>query len=184
MHHWHELVDGLRELNVYDNHKRTGIPERYRNGSEATRAGVLAGLLDSDGWMVNGGTAYGFAQCVTQEDIVYHARELAVGLGIKVGRTYHTRRRNDVSRTGVLDMRIIQLHGPNLAKLQPYIVFARKRVRPAWLDAEVRPIGVEQLESALMGRHIPRQGNEAVKLHLVDGYIAYTNAPAVETEWS
>ncbi|PWN19963.1 hypothetical protein BCV69DRAFT_214279 [Microstroma glucosiphilum] len=63
-HHWDELADGLREQGVYDNHEGNGIPQRYLNGSEATRAAVLAGLLDADGWLVNGGTPYEFAQSV------------------------------------------------------------------------------------------------------------------------
>lgn len=84
--HWNPYVDRMRALGIWANHKETGIPEVYKTATEEARAALLAGLMDTDGWLMNNRTAYGLSQSVKHRRLIEDAREVAIGLGIKVGR--------------------------------------------------------------------------------------------------
>ncbi|PWN19292.1 hypothetical protein BCV69DRAFT_49928 [Microstroma glucosiphilum] len=170
VHHWHPVVDALRELDIYNNHKRNGIPASFKNASEQAQTALLAGLIDTDGWANDNGTSFGFAQSVRHEQILDHARELAGGLGIKAGERRLVRVPNPANPEELVESLNFQLHGPNLAKLQRYLALERKRLRPSWVDAELRSIGVEQLTRAPRGRQIRVRGRESSRVQLAAGY--------------
>lgn len=65
----------------------------------------------------------------------------------------------------------LQLHRPNLAKLQPYLTLERKKLRPSWIDAGMRSIGVEQLNRAQRGHQIRVRGREGSCVQLAEGYV-------------
>jgi replicative DNA helicase len=80
---------GLKELGVWGNKH---IPELYLKNSREIRMQVLAGVIDSDGHMLNGGYNMAFASWRLLEDV----RTLASSLGflcspIMKGRHCHTR---------------------------------------------------------------------------------------------
>jgi molecular chaperone DnaK (HSP70) len=83
--------DGSRDINpiirIFDELGLTGnkhIPDMFINSSEQDRLKLLAGLIDSDGYLQKGtGTRYGFDQMETRKNLVYQVQELADTLGIK-----------------------------------------------------------------------------------------------------
>jgi hypothetical protein len=79
-------VDRLRSLGLWNNHEENGIPLIYKTASEEARAALLAGFIDTDGCLVNGGTAYTVSQSIRHRQLIEDMLEVAIGLGIKVGR--------------------------------------------------------------------------------------------------
>lgn len=75
------LLEAMRALMV----REIRVPEAYRFGSRTVRAEVLAGLLDTDGFLIPPGTGYEIVQkrLLIADDIAFLARSL----GFKVTRT-------------------------------------------------------------------------------------------------
>lgn len=74
--HQKSLVHELRELNLLDNKH---IPQSYLNNEQEVRLRVLAGLIDSDGWLKDG--LFYFSQ--SNRDFCLQVIELAQSLGFK-----------------------------------------------------------------------------------------------------
>jgi L1 cell adhesion molecule like protein len=71
----------FKELNLIGNKH---IPTIYMNSSENDRFKLLAGLIDSDGYLQIGtGVRYGFEQEEKRSNLVYQIQELASTLGIQ-----------------------------------------------------------------------------------------------------
>lgn len=96
---------------------------------------------------------------------------MLVDLGIKVGELRLFRAPNPANREEVVESLNFQLHGPNLAKLQPHLALQRKGLRSTWVDAEMRSIGVERLASARRGWQVRVRGREGSRLQLAEGYV-------------
>jgi hypothetical protein len=150
---WNPIVTGLRALGVYENRKIHGVPQAYLQGSERTRAAVLAGLIDSDGHKRTNANEYKFSQCAAHEAIVAGFRSLALGLGIRAHAliAYVARDHNGTQFPAVK----VHIGGPNISKVQPFIVVPKKRlVNHALYDYDLRPIELERLDRPSMGRII------------------------------
>lgn len=79
---WNPLRTGLRDLGLLGD-KSSGIPDCYMNANEDTRLAVLAGLIESDGWLQDRMTMYGFSQTTYEhKKIVEDAHKLALSCGI------------------------------------------------------------------------------------------------------
>lgn len=78
MNLWRSALAELRCLET----KAAGVPLPYLQGSEEEKAGVLAGLMDSDGSLTPG-YRYRFTQSTEEHRLlVYHTRDLAESIGI------------------------------------------------------------------------------------------------------
>ena len=75
------IISIFKKLDLVNNKH---IPDIYMNSSEQDRLKLLAGLIDSDGYLHKGtGMRYGFEQEEKRVDLVYQVQELANTLGIK-----------------------------------------------------------------------------------------------------
>ncbi|PWN17749.1 hypothetical protein BCV69DRAFT_285629 [Microstroma glucosiphilum] len=154
---WNPIVTGLRQLGVYAMHKTTGVPDQYLNGSERTRASVLAGLIDSDGsWH---GSGYIFSQSDAHLPVVNSFRSLALGLGIRAHEVVHYMSPAPGNKNRLLPQCRITIGGPNIHKLQPFLALPRKKQPPPRRqnDCDLRTIKVEQVDQhspPLLGRAI------------------------------
>jgi heat shock protein 1/8 len=71
----------FKDLNLIDNKH---IPEIYMKSSRMDRLKLLAGLIDTDGYLHQGtGTRYGFTQVEKRSNLIYQIQELAQSLGIQ-----------------------------------------------------------------------------------------------------
>ena len=79
---WNPIRRGLKDLGLLGD-KSGGIPDCYMNANEDTRLAVLAGLIESDGWLQTRMTVYGFSQTTYEhKKIVEDAQKLAISCGI------------------------------------------------------------------------------------------------------
>ena len=71
----------MKVLDIFGNKH---IPDIYMNASEENRYRLLAGLIDTDGWLNTSPSkcAYGFSQSERNKGIVYQVQTLARTLGI------------------------------------------------------------------------------------------------------
>ena len=71
------LTARLRALGVYGcGADEKFIPQAYKTGSRETRAAVLAGLIDTDGYRIKNGIEYSTASRQLAEDVAFVARSL------------------------------------------------------------------------------------------------------------
>lgn len=81
------VISALKELGCW-NTKAARVPHAFINGNEQAKLGVLAGLIDSDGWLdtAGGHACYHFAQHGEEhKQIVHDARTIAISLGMLCG---------------------------------------------------------------------------------------------------
>jgi superfamily II DNA or RNA helicase len=70
------ITRALRDLGLMDGDGGKFIPDSYKRGSRATRLGVLAGLLDTDGYLHNGHYEISTMFESLNDDILFVARSL------------------------------------------------------------------------------------------------------------
>lgn len=63
------------------------------------------------------------------------------------------------------------MYGPNLAKVQPYIVLLRKKLIAQWYNKDDHAIRVEQVRQQVIGGRVSATGRKTLRLQLLDGYI-------------
>lgn len=182
LNRWNPFRATMQQLDVLNNNKRHGIPPAFRNARKEDRAALLAGLIDSDGSTTNNRTAYRLTQSLGHRLIVEHAREVALGLGIAVSALNFKRSPHPLNPAILLEQVEIKMYGPNLALLQPYVVIERKRLRPVWINTEMRVLRIEEVEGdgPIMGRQIRLQGHEATTVQLREGYVVYADTARAE----
>lgn len=74
-----KLITKLREIGIMGRRAEFKfVPEIYMNGTRATRLAILQGLLDTDGWVENGGT---IMFCSVSERMAKQVQILARSLG-------------------------------------------------------------------------------------------------------
>ena len=78
---YNPIIWKLKVLDIFGNKH---IPDIYMNASEENRYRLLAGLIDTDGWLNTSPSkcAYGFSQSERNKGIVYQVQTLARTLGI------------------------------------------------------------------------------------------------------
>ncbi|KAG6366920.1 hypothetical protein INS49_001101 [Diaporthe citri] len=80
---WNPVRAGLKELGVFGD-KSGGIPDCYMHADEDTRLAVIAGLIESNGWLDSRTKCYGFEQTTYEhKKTVFDLRALAVSCGIQ-----------------------------------------------------------------------------------------------------
>lgn len=80
---WNPVRAGLEELGVFGD-KSGGIPDCYMHSDEDTRLAVIAGLIESDGWLDRRTRCYGFGQTTYEhKKTVFDLRTLAISCGIQ-----------------------------------------------------------------------------------------------------
>ena len=73
------VIDRLRALGLLARRSADkSIPRAYKTGSRSTRAAILAGLLDTDGYMHCGGFEFSSASVRLAEDVAFLARSLGL----------------------------------------------------------------------------------------------------------
>lgn len=168
---WNPFRTGLQQLDIFANDKRNGIPEVYQRASEHARAALLAGLMDSDGCANQQQAGYKFVQIDSHLRIVEDTRRLASGLGLRIGRLHFSERDHSLRPGVLLPAWGFEMYGPNLAKVQPYIVLQRKKLTAHWYNKDDHAIRVEKVREQVIGRRVSAQGRETLRLQLRDGYI-------------
>jgi len=85
----------FKQLNLIGNKH---IPDIYMNSSENDRFKLLAGLIDSDGYLhIGTGIRYGFGQEEKRSNLVYQVKELASTLGIQTQKVSKRTRKNRIN---------------------------------------------------------------------------------------
>jgi len=139
--HWNPVHDGLRELGLLGD-KSGGIPDCYMNADENTRLAVLAGLIESDGWLSNGLNCYGFGQYTYEhKKLVEDARKLALSCGIQCNPIFERKDGKDRPEPGWFFYM-----GRGVEKFQPHLLLHRKRMTIPFTTSknrDVRPFDVE-----------------------------------------
>lgn len=139
--YWNPVLDGLRELGLLGD-KSGGIPDCYMNADENTRLAVLAGLIESDGWLYLGLNFYGFGQYTYEhKKIVEDARKLALSCGIQCTHIIERKQRKNRDEPGWY---FYMARGAE--KFQPHLILPRKRMSVPFTTAvnrDVRPFDVE-----------------------------------------
>lgn len=133
---WNPILNGLRVLDIFDNHKRNGTPEQYLTASTEVRAALLPGFIETDG-SIRGATGYTFTQCVDHRRLFEDTRRLAEGLGIKIGRVQHSMAPSPRDPTELNPALTFTMSGPELDLLQPYITLPRKKLHSDFIDARL-----------------------------------------------
>ena len=75
-----DFLSLLRDCNLFDNKH---IPEDYIMNDVQTRLELLAGLIDTDGSVENGGATVRITQCFEHKPIIDGAERIAISLGFK-----------------------------------------------------------------------------------------------------
>ena len=83
-HNSNQLTQQLKKYNLINNKH---IPEDYIINDANTRLLVLAGLIDTDGSVENGGTTIAITQCYEHEQIINGAQRIAISLGFRTSVT-------------------------------------------------------------------------------------------------
>lgn len=139
--YWNPVHDGLRELGLLGDKSR-GIPDCYMNADENTRLAVLAGLIESDGWLSHGLNCYGFGQYVYEhKKLVEDARKLALSCGIQCNPVFERKNGKDRPEPGWFFYM-----GRGVEKFQPHLLLPRKRMTIPFTTSknrDVRPFDVE-----------------------------------------
>jgi hypothetical protein len=139
--HWNPVHDGLRELGLLGD-KSGGIPDCYMNADENTRLAVLAGLIESDGWLSHGLNCYGFGQYTYEhKKLVEDARKLALSCGIQCNPIFERKNSKDRPEPGWFFYM-----GRGVEKFQHHLLLPRKRMTIPFTTSknrDVRPFDVE-----------------------------------------
>ncbi|EJT77909.1 hypothetical protein GGTG_03012 [Gaeumannomyces tritici R3-111a-1] len=139
--HWNPVHDGLKELGLLGD-KSGGIPDCYMNADENTRLAVLAGLIESDGWLSHGLNCYGFVQYTYEhKKLVEDARKLALSCGIQCNPIIERANSKDRPEPGWFFYM-----GRGVEKFQPHLILHRKRMKipfNTFKNRDVRPFDVE-----------------------------------------
>ncbi|ROT41885.1 hypothetical protein SODALDRAFT_374292 [Sodiomyces alkalinus F11] len=138
---WNPVRAGLEDLGLLGD-KARGIPDCYMNANEDTRLAVLAGLVESDGWLQARTAVYGFAQTTYQhKKIVEDAHKLATSCGI------HCSDVEEYLEPGHREPTWRFYMGKGTEKFQHHLLLPRKRLDLSSLirhDRDVRAFDVEE----------------------------------------
>ncbi|KLP08918.1 putative Chitin Synthase 1 (chs-1) [Fusarium fujikuroi] len=132
---------GLKDLELLGD-KSGGIPDIYMNANEDTRLAVLAGLIESDGWIQNRMSMYGFAQTTFEhKKIVDDAHKLALSCGI------HCTNIKETIKAGCTEPSWTFYMGKGSEKFQHHLLLPRKRLNLSITryNRDVRPFDVEEV---------------------------------------
>lgn len=71
------ITSALKEMTVLNNKH---IPFRYKTNTRSNRLELLAGLIDSDGWIENNGSSAGYSSIIPQlsNDVAYLCKSLGL----------------------------------------------------------------------------------------------------------
>lgn len=88
----------FKQLDLINNNKH--IPDIYMQASEENRLKLLAGLIDSDGYLhIGTGTRYGFSQESSRSELVYQVQDLARSLGMRTQKIRKRKRQLHIGDT-------------------------------------------------------------------------------------
>lgn len=139
--HWNPVLDGLQKLGLQGD-KSGGIPDCYMTADENTRLAVLAGLIESDGWLQGGLNCYGFVQYTYEhKKTVEDARKLALSCGIQCNPIIERKNSKDRPEPGWYFYM-----GRGVEKFQHHLLIPRKRMTIPFTTSknrDVRPFDVE-----------------------------------------
>lgn len=120
-----DFLNILRDSNLYDNKH---IPEEYIVNDEKTRLLVLAGLIDTDGFVEQDGRTIRITQCYEHKAIIDGVHRIAVSLGFRA--SIHPRKTNWISQGETKKGEALELtiSGSGIENIP--VLLPRKRCKP------------------------------------------------------
>lgn len=146
---WNPVRAGLKELGLLGD-KSGGIPDCYMQSDEDTRLAVIAGLIESDGWLDSRTRCYGFQQTTYEhKQMVFDFHTLAVSCGIQCSDITERIR----TSAGCTEPSWTFFMSKGVEKFQHHLLLPRKRLDITSVTRDNRDVRTFDVEDAGQGEY-------------------------------
>lgn len=151
---------------------------------------MIAGMLDSDGTLINNGTGYKISQCEAHLAILIHIRKMCLSISIRVGKVDTFEASHPTDPDTMLPAYRFSLFGSGLEKLQPYLMARKRRAQREYRDWESKTLRVDPFPSKKLvdSRAIHVLGRDDALILLDEGWVqraspGHSTRPTSDQHW-